>query len=231
MGYVYSPRQLNAGEVATKESFALAYHMLESDLRELHRSGHIVGAKIHGGSAQGYEDVVGGDIDVLLVASSVNDFFCLSDIYAEIWKKTFVPVEFIPYPTKNAEKSVHSAERFFCERINQDKGVVVGTNPADIFRQSDFIPDEFVVKKDMDSRIRRLGSFSSKIMDKYSVDHCILLECLIRWPIYTALDMLRLKSGRYLEKEGLPQENKKFAKCIWMNSRKWIQPDYSRRWV
>ncbi|MCX6818763.1 MAG: hypothetical protein NT129_02060, partial [Candidatus Aenigmarchaeota archaeon] len=99
MGYVYSPRQVKAGEFPSSNDVKTAFDMAKDELWVLHRSGYLLGAKMHGGSFNNSgECLVGGDIDVIAVTSSIEANSHLANIYRMIKKKKKVPLEIVPYP-------------------------------------------------------------------------------------------------------------------------------------
>lgn len=199
MGYVYSPRELREGRVATAESFGYALETLNSGLIALHGKGYVHGARIHG--LDDDEGLVGKDIDVLLVVQRIMPDSPLSVLYRRIWNETRVPVEFIPYTRSNAERGSHYADALFLENVSACKGIVIGSDPVVMLKKSDSIPPEVAIKKHLDNYLRRFGNWNSQIKEKYDEEHCKLLECILRWPMHTAKDMLRLKLG-YQPKNG-----------------------------
>jgi len=195
MGYVYSPQQVERGEVATPEGFGIASEILENGLRKLNQQGYVIGARVHGGPYHDNEPIVGSDMDVLSVILYFGVNRLLTDLYREVWRQTYIPLELVSYPRKNAEKGLHYADQFFIDNVRRDNCIIIGDDPLTIIKEDTSVPIEAIIKKRMDREIQSLGKWRSGLEEAYDEDHCKLLDCTIRWPIYVALDMLRLKLG------------------------------------
>ncbi|MBI5332081.1 MAG: hypothetical protein HZB65_00750 [Candidatus Aenigmarchaeota archaeon] len=85
------------------------------------------------------------------------------------------------------------------------KDGIIGDNPLDVITPKDSWnnPRQEVLDR-FNKQILKLVKRRSVLSYEFDKEHCKFLETLLRQPIYTTIDLLRLKNGVYPSKDGRP---------------------------
>ncbi len=206
MGYVFTPRELEEGRIPTALGYQTAMQTLRQGLSELCNQRVVYGANIHGSNFH-IDGGVGSDLDALVVMTSPEAEEHLQRMHASIRDSIYVPVEFVPVSKQLAETGHHQLDCFYVRYIGtycQDG--IVGNNPLEVIspRASWKDPSQEVE----DRLVAQLTKFSKQranLPTEYNEEHCSFLERIMRQPIYSAIDMIRLKhGGNYPSVDGRP---------------------------
>lgn len=205
MGYVYTPREYEAGKIPTSSDFKAADSELRKGLRKLYDDGSIYGANIHGSTLHG-EGGAGSDVDAVVVTSHVEAEKRLWELHEKIKDFTSVPVEFIPISKNLGEQGNHTLDYYYALYIKTFcRDGIIGD---DIFyfikpRDSWSNPKE-EARERISANLGKLSKMRASVPSEYNEEHCNFLEKILRQPIYAAIDMLRVRYGNYPSENGKP---------------------------
>lgn len=205
MGYVFTPKEFEEGRIPTPSDYQIAMQLLKQGLAELFDKGIIYGANIHGSNFH-IDGGIGSDIDTLIVMNSQEAEEHLRTLHSAVITSTYVPVEFVPISRQLAERGHHQLDYFYVRYIGtycQDG--IVGNNSLAIIspRISWQNPLQEVTDR-LEAQLTKLSKQRTTLSTEHDEEHCDFLEKVIRQPIYSAIDMIRLKHGNYPSQNGRP---------------------------
>lgn len=207
MGYVFTPEEFEERKIPTKSGYKTAMGLLKNGLKRLVKKKLIFGANIHGSNMH-QDSGIGSDIDVLVVTNIWEAEAHLRELNLSIRNKTFVPIEFVPVTLSLAKDGQHFLDYFYMRYImTYCKEGIVGEDPFSVIVANETWENPFLeVRRRFIAQLTKIAKRRINSSSEYDVEHCDLLEDIMRQPIYSAIDLLRLKYGDYPadEKTGQP---------------------------
>jgi len=224
MGYVFTPEEFEKGQIPKPQDYTTAALLVHRALSSMHSSGLVYGASINGSYFQS-DAKPGSDIDVLVVLQHPEGEKALKRLHSYIKNSLFVPLEFVPLDIKHTMKGSHGINYYYYQYLKEFcREGVIGHDPMLVIlpRESWLDPP----KETRDGIVSKLEKLSKKRISAsgYDKDHCDFLEKVLRQPIFTAIDMLRVKRGTYPSKNGKPLSK---AECCDLYAHEFIRMDSS----
>lgn len=203
MGYVFTPEDFRNGRIPTEKTYKLANNLIKENLKDLCEREVIAGANIHGSNLHS-DGGVGSDIDVLVITRTDEACKELRKVHSLVKNETAVPVEFVPVPIDLAASGNHTVGLFYFNYLKSHcQEGVVGKSPVEIISPGPFWNNPFYdVRTRLISNVAGLHKKRINRPESFGEEHCNFLEDLIRQPIYSAIDLLRLKFGEFPHKDG-----------------------------
>jgi predicted nucleotidyltransferase len=203
MGYVHMPREWEEGRIATPEGYKAALQDTREDLIEVHNEGLIEGAVIHGSNLHN-EGGPGSDIDVAIV---YGDRQCeaenrINNLTNKIIESHCVPLNIVSVRKKSAKKGCHELGYYYFEYLKTFcKEGVIGSPFYAIAPKISWRNPNKEIRDILSAKLKTLSDDKAELSPEYDKDRCKFLERLLRQPIFTAIDMLRIKLGEYPSKD------------------------------
>lgn len=221
MGYVYTPREFEEGKIPTLLDYQRAMQLLKEGLVELSNQELIYGANIHGSNFH-QDSGIGSDIDVIVIMNSQEAEEHLRRLYATIKGSTYVPIEVIPVQKHLAQQGYHLLDYYYVLYMKTYcRDGVVGNDPISIIAPRDtWNKSQEEVRERFEAQLTKLSKRRITLPSEYDLEHCDLLENLIRQPLYAAIDILRIKYGNYPSDKGRPLTK---AECCELYSKEFPQ--------
>lgn len=196
MGRVFTLDEFKAGQIPRIDDYRKAMSDLVGGLNGLYAQGVIFGANVHGSIFHPDLDV-GSDIDVLIVVNDDTGLYEVGRLVQGIGKRLYVPVEAVPVRRKMAENGNHNLDNPYLDYMERYcKEGVVGQNPLPIVKRLHTSPFEDG-KNRLVVNLSKLSKMAAAPPKLYGEKHCNHLEKATRHPIYSAIDLLRLRLGMY----------------------------------
>jgi hypothetical protein len=208
MGFVYSLQDFVQGRIPTRSDYDVAMESLRYGLNNLYESGQIYGANIHGSNFNKGEAVLGSDIDVLVMLDRGDCAAVegnLQRIQESIMRNSHVFAEFAPVQKVYAEKGWHTLDYFYLKYIGDFcKSGIIGNPTVPLIMENLKTDRAEEIKRISVMRLHRLSKDRSMMKADFGDNHCKSLERYMRQTIHAAIDVLKLMSGGYPERDGRP---------------------------
>lgn len=205
MGDLPTPDSLANGKYAKPESYSRAKNIINSSLAKLYAQGKICGGAIYGSTING-ETRLGSDIDVFVIANSVNT--CMPELQVlrtEIEKRLYIPIEINPLISiRQAEQGAHIIDGPFLAYLElaiKDEGSV-GNNPVKMLKKSSVElspPLDFIIEKE--GELRRLTRDCSA--EPFSDNYCKFLSRMLNYTLFLPKDIYFALHGHLYEHRNL----------------------------
>ena len=191
MGDLPTPDSLASGRYAKPESYSRAKNIINSSLAKLYAQKKICGGAIYGSTING-ETRLGSDIDVFVIANSVNT--CMPELQAlrtEVEKRSYIPIEINPLISiRQAEQGTHIVDGSFLAYLKiaiKDESSI-GSNPVKMLKKSSVElppPLDFIIEKE--GELRRLTRDCSA--EPFSDNYCKFLSRMLNYTLFLPKDI------------------------------------------
>ena len=201
MGYVFTLEEFEKGRIPDAQGYRTAEVLIRNGLKNLFGRGLIYGANIHGSSLHS-DGGIGSDIDVLVISYGAEEGLRL--LNNQIRQNTFVPVEFVTVPISLAESGLHNLDYLYSNYIQKHcAGGIISRDPFLVVKPSPGWRNisQGVLQK-LASQLFKFSKERSRLPHDFGPQHCDLLEKILRQPIYSAIDLLRIVRKGEFPNEG-----------------------------
>lgn len=184
---------------AKLEDYAEAEDIINHELNKLHEEGKLYGAAIYG-STKNKEIRIGSDIDLFVIAYSINS--CMGGLQAlrSQIKDMHITLEINPLlSSRQAKEGRHGMESLFLDylksaisydgRIGDYPFRILNENPKSISQELEFISRH-------ESGLRRMTRDCTQPL--YTKGHCKFLSRMLNYTLFIPMDMYAIKhNGSY----------------------------------
>lgn len=211
-------------EIPLEESFHTTNREFEEELRKRLGKG-IIGSISHGSFRSGNHKK-SSDIDYLILTEDISIDHELKEIAFNLYKKSFVPIEYRPVDIEQAKIGAHTVSKnFHMMVVNQENPGIVGRNPIKLIK-----PTKESVKE---AALEDMKHYYSKVKNRYNSrrENHEIAELLINSTTATLLELAkvndtgRINTRSIFEKENtyLSNEDKQLIENIYELRRKYDQ--------
>lgn len=205
MGYVFEPELYRKGLIPTLEDYDTAARTvrrgLERALAPSSGGWGIVGA-IPNGSFFNGQGSVGSDLDVVVMVTDPSALTLLRELQTEL-APLQVPVDFVPLVKAWAERGMHTIDTPYAHYMRDFcLPDLIGANPLPFIR----VPAQSTPTDYWEMTTYKANKLLKRSLGArgFNREHCEHLEHVLRWPIITALDVLRSREGSFPAEQGRP---------------------------
>jgi len=209
MGHIYSPEEYSSKQIPSLNDYDSARLQLTQGLRELVSRKVLYGAVFLGSVT--YSDLqIGSDIDLFIVMESKHAELNIRDLASNVTRLTNVHFDIKAVKKEDAQMGHHNLLYFYVKTTKDFcSDWIIGNDPTSVIApRSSWSDVQSEVRDNLIIRVDALINARVRTESDYSRAHCDFLDRLLTLPIYTAINMVRLKydgqpaiSGKRLSKE------------------------------